>query len=326
MRSQNCSPIVLVAILIVMLSTCAMSQPADIEPAPQTVAASENAFVSIPESCIETRESLERSCTGSCPSVICCDSCPDVYGEVEALYMQRVPRVGRQTIIEDFNSQQAVISTSDFRFDFEPGLRATAGIRLNDCRALEFSYMGLFEADSLVGVTASGGSLLKVPDPLGSAEGVNVFRDMNRATVTYSSTLNSFELNLPCCCCSTCCDCDRVCCRSFEWFAGFRYINLTEDLNMLAERQEFGGTETGTYKIHASDNLFGAQLGARVRRGCNRFRWELVGKAGIYGNDACQDQQIIDFPNFPLRPSISAERGLAAFVGELPEVPAGEWV
>jgi hypothetical protein len=317
MCSKSCPTLVLVAVLVAMLSTIAMSQPADNEPVVQTAAANIDARKPNPAPSGATGGGLQNTCLDSCGPVICCDACSDVYGEVEWLFMQRVPRLGQQPIIEDFNSQDTVISTSDLRFNFDPGLRATLGVRLDNCRALEFTYMGLFEANTSVSATASEESLFKVPDPLGSAEDANVFRGMDRVTVGYSSTLNSFELNLPCCCCCTCCDCDRIYCRSFEWFAGFRYINLGETLDVFAERDEIGGTENGTYGIRTRNNLYGAQIGSRIRRGWNRFRWEATGKAGIFGNDAYQSQYITDYPDFPLRPSISAEHGQVSFVGEL---------
>ena len=40
------------------------------------------------------------------------------------------------------------LSTSDLDFNFDPGLRATVGMRLCGCRALEFSYFGLFQGNA----------------------------------------------------------------------------------------------------------------------------------------------------------------------------------
>ena len=310
--------LILAVVWMAILSPRTMSQPADTEPEPWTAAAGEGTIGPIPELSVPTDHSPQNAAVDRSPLGIYCDACPSVYLDVEGLYMQRVPRLGQQPIIEDFDSHQTVIATSDLHFDFQPGLRVTAGFWLDDCRALEISYMGLFETGSSLSAAAGEGSLWKVPDPLGSAEDANVFKFTDRVRISYPSALNSFEINLPCCCCSTCCECDRVYCSSFEWFAGFRYINLTEDFNLYAERDEFGGTESGTYGIHARNNLYGAQLGARIRRGWDRFRWELTGKAGLYGNDAYQRQYITDFPpGFFLRPMVSAEHGQVGFVGEI---------
>jgi hypothetical protein len=102
-----------------------------------------------------------------------------------------------------------------------------------------------------------------------------------------------------------------------EWFAGFRFIDVGNDLNIAAERAEFGGVENGTYTIHTDNRLFGGQIGARLRATVNRFGLELTGKTGIYGNAAEQNQTVIDYPDFPLRPTTSAKGGNVAFEGEV---------
>ncbi len=43
----------------------------------------------------------------------------------------------------------------------------------------------------------------------------------------------------------------------------------------------------------------------------------MTGKAGLYDNDATQSQTVIDYPNFPLRPTTSAQGDFVAFEGEL---------
>jgi hypothetical protein len=163
---------------------------------------------------------------------------------------------------------------------------------------------------------------------------------MDRAQVNYSSWVHSFEVNLPCCCgccdqCGDACGCGevggecgggkvregcgdgKVRCRSFEWFAGFRYLTLGEDLNIVAQRTVAGGIEEGSYDIRTTNNLYGAQLGARLRRSGYRFGWETTGKAGLFGNDAHERQWVTDFPNYPLRPTTSGSRSGVAFVGEI---------
>jgi hypothetical protein len=335
--------VVLATVFSTIVSVQLMAQPADFESAGQTEVTDTAAPTLAPETDAGRSDSLNSpcsngSCDDRCSSAIGCGRCPSIYADVEALYLQRVPRIGRQPIVEDFNSQQTVISTSDLQFGFQPGLRATVGYQLNDCRTLEFTYMGLFDSTCSASVVGSPATLLKVPDPLGSAAGVNVFVDMSQATTNYSSGLHSFEFNLPfsrrspsCCCdscspsdCSSCSSCDSscrgcvpACRRTCEWFVGFRYIYLAEKLDLLAEREEYFGTETGSYKIRAHNNLYGTQMGVRMRRLGNRLGWETTAKAGIYGNDAFQQQVIIDYPNFPLRPLVSAEHGQVAFVGEL---------
>jgi hypothetical protein len=282
----------------------------------------------------EIANGLDGCCRPSCNN-----PCPSAYGQVEALFLKREPRFARQPIVVDPNTNTTFLSTSDLDFNFDPGLRATVGIRHCGGRALEFSYFGLFQGDaSAAAVRPDLNAFLIFPDNYFG----NVFVDMDTVQVEYSSWLHSFELNLPCCsgCCDECrnecgtaCDaaCDTTCdgaydnacgcgeirCRSLEWFAGFRYLNLGEKLNISAQRTVGDAVEDGTYNIRTTNNLFGAQLGARLRRSRGRFGWDTTGKAGIFGNAAEQTQSVTDFPDFPLRPTVSSSGGAVAFVGEI---------
>lgn len=198
---------------------------------------------------------------------------------------------------------------------------------------MEFSYFGLFEGTaSAVVVKPDPAAYLIFPNNLVG----NAFKDMSRVQVNYSSWLNSFEANLPCCC--GCCDesgcskvsdecgcgkasdecgCGEVRCRSFEWFTGFRYVNLGERLDIETQRI-VAGVEYGSYDIRTANHLYGAQIGARLRRSLDRFGWEATGKAGIFGNDAQQSQSVIDSHNFPLPGrTVSSSRGGVACLSEL---------
>jgi hypothetical protein len=254
-----------------------------------------------------------------CPT--CNNPCPCFYGQVEALFLLRSPRFIRQPIVVDPNTDTTFLSTSDLASMFNPGIRATFGMRLCGGRALEFSYFGLFQGNaSAVVVRPDPDAFLIFPDNLFG----NVFVDMDRVLVNYGSALNGFEANLPCCC--GCCDDDCCCgdsdygdvrCRSFEWFAGFRYLNLNENLIIDAERDVAGGIEEGSYRIRTNNNLYGAQLGARVRRTRGRFGWEATGKGGVFANDSQQTQSVTDFPDFAIRPTVSSRGSRVAFIGEL---------
>ena len=210
-------------------------------------------------------------------------------------------------------------------------------MRLCDCRSVEFSYLGLFRnGGSAVFQNTNPNAEVTFPTgPVG-----NVFLNMDRVESDYSSYLNSFELNFPCCCCccmesKSDCDkcgceegksagygcatagCDSVFCRSVEWFAGFRYVNIGSDLNIAASAYPAPYTENAAYTVHAGNRLFGGQLGGRLRGTLNRFGLELTGKAGIYGNAADQSQTVVDYPNYPLRPTTSTLGGDVAFMGEI---------
>jgi hypothetical protein len=179
-----------------------------------------------------------------CESLFCNNPCPCLYGMVEALFLTREPRLNRQPLVVDQTTNTTLLSNSGFDFNYNPGLRATVGMGL--CRGLgmEFSYFGLFEGnDSVTVVRPDPNSFLTFRDNLAG----NAFVDMDRVDVKYSSWINSFAVNLPCCC--GCCDeigCGEVCgesgcgeggcgdprCQSLTWFSGFRYLNLGEEFNM----------------------------------------------------------------------------------------------
>lgn len=255
-----------------------------------------------------------------------CNACPCTYGQVDALFMWLDPRFARQPIVVDPNTNTTYLSTADLGSNFDPGVQATVGMRLCGGRALEFSYFGLFQGNaSAVAVSPGSGAFLTFPDNLVG----NVFVGMDRVQANYSTGLNSFEVNLPCCCgcCEECpdqcgcgddrgkCGCANTCCQTFEWYPGFRYLNLNEGLNIAAERTVSGEVETGSYNLRTTNQLFGVQLGARWRRWGSRFGWEAGGSAGIFGNAAQEKQSVTDFPDFPLRPTVSNNGGQVAFVG-----------
>lgn len=264
----------------------------------------------------------------------CCSACPRVYGNVEFLFLQRINCSSNQPIIESFDGivPETFFSTSDLNFDFEPAMRATIGYRLHDGWALEASYFGLFEASANAFlVPPDGNTILSFSDGLGTA---NVFSDMDRIWIDYSTAIHSGELNMVCCtgCCShgqgksgydpKHADSCGLCCRTFEWFVGFRYFNLSERLRIDAERDqetESGATEieSGFYDISTRNNLYGPQIGARVRRWNERLGWEATGKLGAFYNDARQRQNVVDFPDFELRPPGYASGGQFAYMGEL---------
>ena len=91
-----------------------------------------------------------------------------------------------------------------------------------------------------------------------------------------------------------------------EWLYGFRYLNLNEDFSIVSTDLQEG---TSTYDVHTNNNLFGVQIGNRVRQSRGRWSLEGTGKAGIFGNAAEQHSDpIIDFPAFVVRPGTFGER------------------
>ncbi|MCY2996446.1 MAG: BBP7 family outer membrane beta-barrel protein [Planctomycetota bacterium] len=261
-------------------------------------------------------------CPGTCDNPACptCRMCPHVDLYAESLFLTRGNGNVAQPIILDGLSRQTLLATSDLGFGWNPGLRVGGGIRLHDCLYLEFSYLGLFDSQALAPVVRSDSAPFPtLPGDLGPA--TNVFHPADKVWVNYASQLNSFELNLLRCCCgcwTAGCDASSPC-RSVEWFGGFRCISLNERLKILGEREHVlePGVERGEYDLRTTNNLYGAQLGARLRRCHGRLGCEATGKAGMYGNAAYQEQSVVDFPNYALRPNTSATRSQVAFAGEL---------
>lgn len=235
----------------------------------------------------------------------CCKLCPCAYGMVEGLIMDRNNSAINQPLIQDVNSQTTLFSTSNLNPDWGGGFRVLAGKRIVDCYAIEAGYFGLFGLTDNYSITSQDG--MQLPGDLGLA--VNNFFSANRVDIESTSYLQGAEANLVRCNC--CCDP----CRSIEWFTGFRYINFNDKLSITGyDLQE----SSSLYGVRAQNNLFGGQVGSRLRRCFGRFSVEGTGKAGLFGNMAKQSSDaIVDFPNFVVRPATSASDCQAAFVGDL---------
>jgi len=269
-----------------------------------------------------------------------CDPCPRAYGYVEGLFLARDNASQDQSVIVtldlDGNIEQTFLATSNLDFDLDPAVRVVAGRRLGCGWVLEGAYLGLFESASSAFIEAPDQETdLTFPLELGLVS--NVFSDMGEARLDFSSALHSAELNLVRCrgCREPCGKgqgdpCQTAaggCQRSWgtvEWLAGFRYLRLQETFNIDAERQQTTpgptGTESGNYNVRTHNDLYGAHVGARVRRWGPTLGWEAAGKAGIFANGAQQEQYVSDWASggsYPLRHLTSAASAQVAFVGEL---------
>ncbi len=265
----------------------------------------------------------------SCCQPFCADPCCSVYGQVQALLLTRGSGFSnRPIVVAGAAPGTTFLSTSDINPNFTPGVQATFGMPLRGGWGAEFDYFSLFPGNASAGFANSPGGGLTFPGDVGG----NVFQDLERVQLDYSSWLNSFALNFPCCCgcCEVCCD-DCGCCQvgdgrgqvrsqSFSWFAGLRYLNFGDRLNITGLRTGGVPGEVGQYNVRTSNNLYGAQLGARMRRTQGRFGWDATGQAGVFGNDAQQTQFAQDFPpgdpGSVIRQNVSTSRGGVAFVGQ----------
>jgi len=244
----------------------------------------------------------------------CCGRGRRVYVEAEALILDRDNGSSRRPVVIDTSQTGAtgeLLSTRDTDFDVAGGARFLLGFQPPGCRwcsAWEIGYMGVYdwEGSSVV----SGANNLGIPGDLGLAS--NDFFGADAVRVDYDSELHSAEFNcvrrVYCCCC-----CGKG--TTVDVLGGFRYFSLDETFNINSTDFDEG---TSDYRVETDNNLYGFQLGARVRRCHGCFAWLATVKAGIYGNDAEQSQSVTDFPPpFQLRTPRSSSGGDTAFVGEI---------
>lgn len=248
---------------------------------------------------------------GSC--VIPCNLCPCDYIVLEGLMMQRDNQGLNNPLVQNINSGATLLSVGDLNFDMASGFRIYGGRKFNDCWTLEVGYFGLWGPTANATVVQTNEIL--IPGDLGLA--VNNFNSADQVHVEYTSQIQGTEANIILC--NACGDCDRYC-QSIEWIGGVRYLSLTEGFSLTSTDS---AESVSTYRIHTQNNLYGGQLGARIRRCYGRLSLEGTGKAAAFYNDANQAQDpILDFPtgggpDFVYRDRRSASDTTTSFVGEL---------
>lgn len=245
--------------------------------------------------------------------------CPCVYGGVDYLYLRRSGDIDSIPLLVDNNTGDTLVNASRFGFDHMSAARAWFGLGCGHFGAVEFGFLGLIDSNSSFLVTQEDfpGAVLTLPGDLGPAS--NVFFGTDRLRFNYNSRVNSYEINWATCCNRECTGaCSQPAIGSVEWLAGFRYIPIRENLDIFGERAEGNAIETGTYHISASNNLYGFQIGTRLRKHWGVISTEAVAKAGAYANDASQSQYLADFPdNFLLLGPVGASSTNVAFAGEI---------
>src|SRR5690606_983393 len=119
--------------------------------------------------------------------------------------------------------------------------------------------------------------------------------------VNYSSDVHNAEFN-----------CFRYY-GNIAWLAGFRYMNLAEQFGMQFTDDVDG---LSVYNVNAYNNLFGGQLGGRVRQACGNWSYDLTGKAGVYGNAIRSSQLVTEVDGAVIRNTANSTTDVA-FIGEL---------
>src|SRR5262249_4332155 len=142
-----------------------------------------------------------------------------------------------------------------------------------------------------------------VPGDLGLAGGT-ALAGADTMDVAYTSLINNAELNYfwyP---------------GSQRWISlltGFRYFRLDETFDINA-------TETGVmqsfYDVHSINNLYGWQIGARLKQCWDRFGYTITGEAGAYGNSVSDRQVVSNVGDIPLR-NVASFQNNWAFIGQV---------
>jgi hypothetical protein len=251
------------------------------------------------------------SCQATCGDCGCADECCcgcGWYGLAEAIFFSRVNRNSNQPVVildQDENGNYpgpVVLTTGDLATaNANTGLRLILGYRLGDCWAVEGTYYGIWNMNS--SATAVGDNNLAIPGDLGLAS-IDFF-NADRMVVTYNTRLNNAEINFV----------RENCCNDWAWLIGFRFLELDDVFNIASQRDI--DTGISNYNIHANNDLYGPQIGARIVKRYCRWGWDATGKIGIFGNAASQTQFESDFPpGFFLRDPVTARGGQVACVAD----------
>ncbi|MCI0357185.1 MAG: BBP7 family outer membrane beta-barrel protein [Planctomycetaceae bacterium] len=236
---------------------------------------------------------------------------PCVYFQVDALYWDRIGTGCDEALVINTTTTDTLFSSGDLDFDGAPGARFLIGWQPHHCShccAWELSYWGVYNWNADGEVTGAGD--LAIPGDLGLVS--NNFFGADQILLDYRSELHNVELN----CIRSCC----VDCAKIDFIAGFRYLALNDQLDIIAtDLQE----TTGVYSIDTHNDLYGVQLGGRLTRPmpyCCRWGLELTGKAGIFYNDISTDQFVDDFggTTVPLvLRDVAGSRDGVAMLGEI---------
>lgn len=234
------------------------------------------------------------------------------YAAVESVFLDRDNGSFTQPLVIDVNSGNPLLSTASLDFDYEPGVRATIGLGHPACccgSGWELTYLGVFDWDS--SSLAIGNDNLAVPGDLGFV--ANGFTLAESIRADYGSKLHGAEANFIKCFSERCCGPRH---QRIDGFVGFRYVSLDEDLTLLGDNQ---GVAAALYNVDTDNNLYGVQIGSRMRRYHSYWGLELQSKAGVFANDASQRQFVVDElgVNDVLLRNASASDEEVAFVGEL---------
>lgn len=193
------------------------------------------------------------------------------------------------------NTPAERLDASDFNFGVHTGYELALNRRVGSRGSVELRYFGLDHWRATFDGQTTPNQLLQFNSavPVFATSGTGV-------TADYGSKLHNAEFNLG----RYYGDCVRL-------LTGFRYLELDE----LATTSLQNAQVPFSYVDSTRNRLYGTQVGAQGWLICrDRISWDVVGKAGIYGNQAAHTATVSTGTA-----TVNADGGgsRTAFVGEL---------
>jgi len=225
-----------------------------------------------------------------------CDCCDPVWSATaDAIFLNR-SEPSPKGMLFDLNTNAEIFNARDFDFDTEVGPRVELFRRLGPNRGMSIEYFGIdkWQADASFGP----GNYYFLADMAGGPDVTSL--DLNYETELHSAEFNVWGgMN-----------------RRLNFFGGFRWVRLDDDLRVAGMLAPSDGNAPFTGAYSANNNLYGFQVGTTgTIFEWWRLRLEGVAKAGIFYNDTDTNflAQSTVFGQFAADDSDSQ----AAFVGEL---------
>ena len=168
------------------------------------------------------------------------------------------------------------------RLGFQSGIRVGATFHFGPCSSIEAQYTYVYSWKGKKTVEAAG----ELQFPFEDLTVVNDYVQADKAEGLYRSRLQNGELNYwghitP----------QRVDYFSFSWNLGFRLILLKEKMELLFTKED----NTSPYRIDTRDNLYGAQLGAKLEMNpTSCWTWTFMLKGAMFLNRATNDVLVLD--------------------------------
>jgi hypothetical protein len=226
--------------------------------------------------------------------------CPYWYASANALFLRREQIKNTLIVVDDGGGLGTpVLSTGAFDFgSYSTGTEFTLGYQLDETVALEMSYFGLQEWNS--SAVASGNNSLSLPGLFALTTADYLFAD--HVDAHYESKVHNAEFNY------------KQTMYGLTFLGGFRYFHVGEEINLRFRDNDSG---TSDFNVSALNNLYGGQMGVGWTECFGPLTLEVLGKAGVYGNQASVRQNVRDLNNTVQLRDIKASSSRAAFVGEV---------